>query len=227
MRVTRIHQLELTSRCNLRCRYCVHPKMPRPKVDMTWDIFHKALAKVVRCIGHGQCELNLAGIGESTMHPDFAEMVGLARTACGPTVMLAIATNGVSLTRDMVKAIAPYRPSVWVSMHRPEKAGPAIELLKEYGILNGVSADPSIAAMNWAGKTNWHVSCNTSTPCPWLSEGRVMVMADGRVTTCCLDGEGTGVIGHVSDDMSEWDLQPYDLCADCHHTVPVGMKVAV
>jgi len=28
-----IHQIEITSRCNLRCKYCVHPHMERAKVD--------------------------------------------------------------------------------------------------------------------------------------------------------------------------------------------------
>ena len=221
MKVSRIHQIEITSRCNLKCRYCVHPKMGRPKIDMSMDIFNTAVRKAKQCVEyHGQVELNLAGIGESTMHPDFIDMVGIARSMVGWDTLITITTNGVALTEDMVKGLVKYRPTIFVSMHRPEKAGPAIELLKRYNMLQGVSADPSIAAIDWAGQVEWHVSCRKDIPCPWLTNGQVMVMADGNVTTCCLDGEGDGIIGHITDDMATWEVKPYSLCKDCHHIVP-------
>lgn len=43
MKLTAIHQIEITSRCNLRCRYCVHPHMGRVKEDMEPATFAKAL----------------------------------------------------------------------------------------------------------------------------------------------------------------------------------------
>ena len=112
-------------------------------------------------------------------------------------------------------------------MHRPEKAGPAIEIAKKYGMLHGVSADPSIASMNWAGKVDWHVSCPESTPCPWLHQGMVMVTSDGFVTQCCLDGDGLGVMGHISEDLDAMIVRPYTLCDKCHHTVPAGAACKV
>lgn len=221
MKVTRIHQIELTSKCNLACKYCVHPKMPRPKEDMDWVTFEHALIKVKYCmVKYGQNELNLAGIGESTMHPAFAQMFKHARRYLGQNIKLVIATNGVSFTEEIAQEIAEYDPWVWVSLHRPEKAGQAVEIAKRYGMLKGVSADPSVAAMNWAGQTDWHVSCNTETPCPWLTNGMAMVMSDGRVTTCCLDGSGDGVIGYVTDDINDLEVQPYSLCENCHHAIP-------
>ena len=63
-----IHQIEMTSRCNLRCRYCAHPTMARVKADMDDATFAKALLWARQLPSH---ELNLAGIGESTMHPEF------------------------------------------------------------------------------------------------------------------------------------------------------------
>lgn len=218
MKIHAIHQIEITSRCNLRCRYCTHPKMKRPKEDMEVETYIKALEWVARFVKEGtQKELNLAGIGESTMHPDFIHYVEMAREIVGDDCMIALATNGVALTEEIAQALMINDVWTWVSLHRPEKAGPAVEMLKKYDVLKGVSADPSVAAIDWAGQVNWHTSAQTKgEPCQWLVFGRVMVMADGRVTQCCLDAEGRGIIGHVTDDLTEIKTGPYELCDTCH-----------
>lgn len=218
--VRAIHQIEITSRCNLRCKYCVHPHMGRKKEDMTFSTFQQAIFLAQVCYQRGdQRELNLCGIGESTMHPEFAVFVEFARLSL-PNIFIALATNGILLTEDVAAVLKKNRVATWVSLHRPEKAGRAIEIAKDYGILHGVSADPSVAAIDWAGKVDWFVSARNTTPCPWLSEGRVMVCADGAITTCCLDGEGAGIIGFVGDNLDELRVQPYSLCEGCHHSVP-------
>lgn len=222
--ITRLHQIEITSRCNLKCVYCpsrdiVAGKYPaRAAVDMTPATFERALLWVrfyVRTAG--QAELNLAGIGESTLHPDFVSFVRLAREAL-PHGRLIFATNGLLCDPAMIEAIAPYKPEVWVSLHRPEKAGIAVKRYREAGLLGGVSADPSINANDWAGQVKW-TGRGAPMPCSWLREGKVMVCADGNITTCCLDAAGVGVVGHVSDPIGSCAVQPYSLCASCHHVV--------
>jgi hypothetical protein len=216
-----IHQIEMTSQCNLRCRYCTHPKMPRPKMHMSDETYAKALNWVKFFQSkRAHPELNLAGIGESTLHPEFVRNVFLAREAVGKYVNLVLATNGLLMTDELAKAIAPAKPSVWVSLHRPERAGPAVEALKRAGILSGISADPSLAAVDWAGQVNWHVSAPKGAPCPWIKSSMVMVMSDGRVTRCCFDSTGNGVIATVDDDLSKHATSPWDLCATCHLSVP-------
>ena len=212
-----IHQIEMTSRCNLRCRYCTHPKMPRPKMDMTEETFRRALhwVKAFQSV-RPHPELNLAGIGESTLHPEFVRFTHLAREAVGPYVDLVLATNGLLMTDELAAAIAPAKPKVWVSLHRPEKAGPAVEALKRAGIYSGSSSDPSLAAVNWAGQVEWHVSAPKGKPCPWITHSMVMVMSDGRVTRCCFDSTGDGVIAHVDDDLSAYATSPFSLCTNCH-----------
>lgn len=195
--------------------------MPRLKIDMTDDIYRKALGWVKFFQSRKpHPELNLAGIGESTLHPDFVRNVFLAREAVGPRVNLVLATNGLLMTDEMAKAIAPARPSVWVSLHRPERAGPAVEALKRAGILSGISADPSLAAVDWAGQVQWHVSAPKGRPCPWIQSSMVMVMSDGRVTRCCFDSTGKGVIATVDDDLGQHATSPWDLCSTCHLSVP-------
>lgn len=219
-----IHQIEITSRCNLRCRYCVHPTMARSKMDMTVQTFERAIELARRFKAKGtQGSLNLAGIGESTMHPKFVEFVAHAREVLGDDQDLVIATNGVAVTDALAQALKPYKLRVYVSLHRPEKAGPAVEMFKRAGLIAGVSADPSVSATDWAGQIKWHVSA-ARTPCPWVRQGWGIVLSDGRITRCSFDGTGVGVLGHVDDDPSTLMTSPYSLCASCHQDVGYPIK---
>lgn len=215
MLISQIHQVELTSRCNLRCQYCVHRNMPRPKMDMTLETFERVLYLVAGF--PDQHELNLCGIGESTLHPQFCEFVARARERL-PYIDLTMATNGVGLTEEHAIQMSVSRVRAWVSLHRPEKAGIAIELLKRYGVLAGVSADPSISAVNWAGQVDWHVSA-PATRCMWKALGMAIAWSDGRLGTCSFDGQGSdGVIGTVWDDPETLFSKSYSLCSSCHQT---------
>lgn len=216
-----IHQVEMTSHCNLRCRYCPSPHLGRPKLHMSEAHFLRALHWAAHFQRQGtQGELNLAGIGESTMHPEFVRFVHLAREALGPQQVLLFATNGLLMTDDLARAIAPARPRVWVSLHRPEKAGPAVEALKRAGLLVGVSGDPSLSAINWAGQVDWFVSA-PKRECAWVKGGWAFVLADGRVSRCCLDATGEGVFAHVDDDLTKYGTAPYRLCRTCDQDVGV------
>lgn len=218
--IKQIHQIEITSQCNLACKYCVHTKMKRNKVDMDVDTYMQALAWAKHCVdNHGQWELNLCGIGESTMHPDFIEYLRLARHML-PNTVLVIASNGVKIDEEHFIAMAEYKVDYYVSAHRPEKAGLAIDLAKKYGILKGVSVDPTLSSINWAGQVDWPVSTNNNIPCPWLKHDMVMVTAEGDLVTCCLDGDGISKVGTVWDNINELNVSAYSLCKNCHHTVP-------
>jgi uncharacterized radical SAM superfamily Fe-S cluster-containing enzyme len=224
--IRHIHQIELTSRCNLACRYCPSPKLPRPKVDMDEETFKAALYWARFFVErNGPHEINLAGIGESTLHPRLVEFVALARAYMGPHQDILFASNGVTMTDDLAKQLAPYRPRIWISLHRPEKAGPAVEILKRYGLIAGVSADPSVSATNWAGQVKWHVSVERRE-CTWVKGGKVIVFADGRVSRCSYDASGIGVIATVKDDLEQFQTSPYDLCKTCDQDVGVTQEAA-
>lgn len=220
--VTAIHQVELTSRCNLRCVYCVHPIMPRPKMDMSHETFLACLHHAKIYVQRGtQREFNLCGIGESTLHPRFAEYVGMARRALGNKVDVVFATNGLEVTEELAAAIAPFKPKIGVSLHRPEKAGPAIEILKRYGLVAWIGSDAATHAVDWAGQVKWHVSVG-AIHCPWVSHGRVFVLADGRMSACCFDGDGSGVFGSIETfDETVHRTAPYKLCPTCHQTLDI------
>jgi hypothetical protein len=116
----------------------------------------------------------------------------MARKAL-PDVKLVLATNGLLMTEDIVKRIAGTGINVYVSLHRPEKAQGAIAALSKHGILTGVSCDPAIASTNWAGQMKWPVTTPAvGKDCTWVKEGKVIVMADGRVSRCSFDADGCG-----------------------------------
>jgi hypothetical protein len=196
--------------------------MERPKQDMDEATFRRCIEHVKHYMQHGnQTELNLAGIGESTMHPDFIKYLEIAREELGYELPMLIATNGVSLTEEHARAMSMLKVRAYVSAHRPEKAGLARALLIKYGAFIGDSLDPSIAPINWAGQVDW--ACDNpviGSACPWLTIGRVIAFADGRVSRCCLDSTGEGVIGHVNDEIGRWETGPWKLCEGCHHAVP-------
>lgn len=213
-----IHQIEITSRCNLRCRYCAHPNMKRDKVDMNLDTFMRSLMWAEKCVKNGtQQELNLAGIGESTMHPDFKQYVYMAREVVGDDCVLALATNGLLVDEALADWLAKYDVHTWVSLHRPEVAAEAVTLLNERGILYGVSTDPVTGAVDWAGQVDWHVSAPKGGPCFWTQDERVFVMADGSVAQCCFDAENISKVGSIWDaGLLSFETEPYSLCEKCH-----------
>lgn len=219
--LTRIHQIEISSRCNLACVYCPHPKMLREKVDMSWETFIRCLEWITHFTytkGGTQTEVSLTGIGEALLHPLFPKMLGTIRELF-PTMRLLLATNGLAVTAELAKVIASNQCEVFVSLHRPEAAGPAIELLKKYGVAVGINTSFATSALDWAGTVKHFVSA-PKTVCQYLAQGWGTVLSDGRITTCCMDSEGLGIVGHVNDQVGAAYFRPYSLCSTCHLTVP-------
>lgn len=213
-----IHQIELSSRCNLRCTYCPSYRLARPKVDIELATFSKALRWASFFESqHHHGELNLAGIGESTLHPQFIELVRLARETMGWAVRLVFATNGLLIDDALARALAPYKLDVYVSLHRPEKAQRAVQALLSAGILAGVSCDGAVNSTDWAGQVKWPVtSSQHGERCTWYREGKVIVLADGRISRCSFDASGCGVLGTVDDDLMQLHTSSYELCKTCH-----------
>ena len=224
-----IHQIEMTSRCNLRCGYCPSYRLPRPKMDMDADTFELSLrwARYFWEVNRHP-ELNMAGIGESTLHPEFVRYMHRAREVMGPEVNILLATNGLLMDDAMAQAIKPMRPSVYISLHRADKAAKAVEACKRAGILVAVSCDGALESTNWAGQVDWPVTTRAmGSECNWVSEGKLIVFADGRVSTCSFDASGAGVIATVTNDLTAFATRPYALCAKCHLKHPETVLRAI
>lgn len=233
--VESIHQIEVTSRCNLRCVYCPSPKLDKPpeeggfgreKIDMDRRVFDRALDWARHFERQGtQRELALTGIGEPLLHPEFVELLAAAREAL-PHNLITFSTNGLALAtpkgEELLERMRPYNPRIFVSTHRPEKAGLAIAKVKKAGLFaTENTAFATDGAMDWAGQLDWPVQIpDGSVTCDYLGLGWSVVLSDGRITTCCYDASGKGVVGHVDDEPGTASIQPYELCGPCHQVVP-------
>jgi MoaA/NifB/PqqE/SkfB family radical SAM enzyme len=95
-------QVEITTRCPGRCRYCPHTLLARRwrTADMAWETFTR-LWPLMRRAGR----VHLQGWGEPLLHPDFFKMAALARKA-GCAVSTTTCGIGISaaLARDIVES---------------------------------------------------------------------------------------------------------------------------
>jgi len=215
--VTRIHQIEVTTECNLRCKYCPHPNLPREKRHMDMETFARALkwCEFYDQTTGNQTELSLTGIGESLLHPHLLDFCAMARDAL-PGARLLFSTNGLLLTDHVARGLRDCGVVIDISLHRPEKAGPAIQIAKRHGILNSVNPAATTSSFDWAGFVDWPVTAK-NTVCYYLQDGWGCVLVDGRITTCCMDYDGSGVVGHVDDEIgARHALEEYRLCESCY-----------
>lgn len=217
--IVEIHQIEISSDCNLKCSYCPSPVLDtvhgREKTNMTMDTYKRSLEWVKYFDEKWtQKELWLHGLGESLLHPEFLKMAAMARKAL-PHTTLRVSTNGLLFDHAIAKELARLKILVHISLHRPEKAGFAVAIAQQYDILEYYDINPVKGAMNWAGQVNWPVLA-TREVCGWLYDGWGAILQDGRITTCCYDASGVGVVGHVNDKIGSAKIKPYILCETCH-----------
>ena len=222
MNLTNIHQIEASSVCDLKCKYCIHPIMKRKKQLMDQDTFTQAMSWVLylrSMRGGHQQEVALTGVGEPFLNPLLPDMIAYVREAC-PETDITISTNGLKITKKLVDKIAPFKPRVFVSLHDPEKANKAIKLLSARGIYAASNDSAQTgASFNWAGQVKWPVRAH-GVACWYMLHGNGVILSDGSIVRCCMDGEGLGEIAHVKDAPNDSiKMDAFKLCNACHMTV--------
>jgi len=223
--IREIHEIELSSICNLSCRYCPHPKLERPKEHMSWETFERTLEHVAYYVEKGtQGEVSLTGIGEAILHPRFIEAVFRVREVIGGR-QITLATNGVALTKPLADVLARLRVVTYVSTHRPEKAGVAWNMLKEAGAITGLNTAFVDSSIDWAGQVKWHTAAR-SHDCTYLNLGWGVVRQDGNVNACCMDAHGKHKLASVWDELGSLMTRPIGLCGSCHLKVPAALQEA-
>lgn len=222
--VREIHEIEFTSVCNLACVYCPHPQLQRPKRHMLGDTFDRVLEQLEHlCVAGTQGEVSLTGIGETTLHPEFYDWVCEIRRVIGFDRKLVMSTNGLTMTRLMAKFLRVQQMDVYVSLHRPEVAGKAIQLLREAGCRHGHNHAFVDSALDWAGQVEW-MNTAPKTVCQYLQQAWVAVREDGEINTCCMDAHSKYPLGSVFDPIGSLTTSVTDLCAGCHLVVPQHMN---
>jgi MoaA/NifB/PqqE/SkfB family radical SAM enzyme len=90
-------QVEPTTLCNLRCRFCLNSSLPRPRHSLSCDQFARVLDALP-----GLLAVNLQGCGEPTLNPELLRMASEARRR---RIWVSTVTN-LNLDEEMVGRLA-------------------------------------------------------------------------------------------------------------------------
>ena len=220
MKLTSIHQIEVTSRCNLQCKYCLQSVMTRKREDMNFETFRRSLDLCKMLWRKGaQHEVWLHGLGESLLHPEFMEYCKLARKTL-PGCQVKFSTNGLNLTKEHCETLAEIGIRLHISIHKPELLGKSPAYAHNTGILEFIGCNPVTEANDWAGQVDWKKHPQ-ETPCGWLLNGWAIILSNGDIATCCVDGNGNEIIGNINqpfEEIMKIEMKPIKLCEKCNLT---------
>ena len=223
--VREIHEIELSSICNLACVYCPHPKLQREKAHMPWETFERTLEHVAYlCKAGTQGEVSLTGLGEAILYPRFVEAMWRVRNLIGDRELI-LSTNGVDMTPELARELASARVGVYVSLHRPEVAAPAMEMLRAAHCPMGTNVGFVDSALDWAGQVDWHVSAPRAM-CGYLSRGWAVVRQNGSINACCMDAHDKYRVASVWDEPGTLVTHATGLCSSCNFYVPEELREA-
>jgi len=92
-------QIEVTSRCCLKCEMCPRSALAHqwPEIDLSWEAFQR----IVPVFGYVQ-HVHLQGWGEPLLHPRLAEMIAAAKAA---GCRVGLTTNGMGLDRETAERL--------------------------------------------------------------------------------------------------------------------------
>lgn len=223
--VETVNVIEVASVCNLSCVYCPCPKQMewRDVGLMDMGTYNKALGLVQHFERKGtQGEVCLYMFGEPMLHPRVVDMVRDLRAVLPAYKSVLLSTNGYGMTASTARALHEAGVTVIsLSDHEAPLAMRAIIELKKAGVpwryWRGAIWEPN----NYAGLVEWAPAEEVARyGCDWFIKGMVAVMSDGRVTTCCNDAGGWGVIGTVDDPPDTLEMRPFDLCRTCNQVLP-------
>lgn len=222
-----INTLELSSICNMACLYCTNRLMEqngRKREIMSDEVFKLSLTWLSRLVARGtQKEVNINGIGESTLDPSLLDRIRAIINVVGDR-QVSFCTNGITMTDDLAVALREAGlKRVDISSHNAFYARKAAQSLFKAGIAGCLATGAIASPHNWAGQLEPEYCVDKVVPlqCDPLIEGRGYVQSDGKVTPCCYDYRSLGSFGSVFDhDLLERHIKPYTLCEKCHQTIP-------
>lgn len=232
-----IKNLEVASICNLSCPYCpCSGQGTYREVGLMDDItFERSMFWLEKFVHAGtQQELNLFGIGEPSLHPRYLDMVKTCRDIMPGYLQLRLNTNGMIVTEDWIESvILAGADALDLTDHDALASMKTIQIFNRLGpryphFKFGYSRDGILQPNNWGGLIDWvPVVQHRRVVCPWLRNGQVMIMSDGRVTRCCQDAHARGILGDIwQDDLDQLDHTPFVQCSTCHEDIPPGYPVS-
>ena len=227
-----ITTIELSTRCDLACKYCINRLMEtagRKRIIMDDRVFMASIDLLSDlCLRGTQHEVNLNGNGESCLDIQLPARVRIVCDIMGARPV-SFSTNGVSMTRELAKALRDAGlKEISLSPHSPYHARTAAIYLLEAGINVTINLGPIASSHNWAGQLEPEHCVPYVRPlrCDPIIEGRGYIQAEGDITPCCYDYRGMGSFGTVfDDDIFDREPKPFDLCKTCHQVIPQDLRL--
>ena len=93
-RMPYVISIEVSGVCNLSCIMCPYPTYQGEKGLMDMDLYRKIIDQAAK---EGVHTVRFVGLGEPMLHPEFFEMVKLAKSR---NIYAALSTNGTQLTQE-------------------------------------------------------------------------------------------------------------------------------
>ncbi|MBL8609538.1 MAG: radical SAM protein [Myxococcales bacterium] len=137
--------IEITNHCNLECPICIVQN--RHNYNMTKEEFGRILDGLVAKEGNIET-INLSG-GEPTLHPDFMDLLDMAR-AKKEISRVSISTNGLRCATDYAFCEELARKKVYVSLQLDALSNPALRVLRGPGDQAGAK-EKALANLERAG----------------------------------------------------------------------------
>jgi len=222
--------VEPTNRCNLSCDFCPqsledYEARTGKRQDMPLELWKKVMGEIADLKIKS---LKLYFFGEPLLHPDIAEMIYFAKTACE---RVELTTNGMALTprlasRLIVNGLDYLRISVYPSIAHPENVVRNVGRLREMRdqiyqknpyivakVFSQSEADRirpfyenivdeiAIEGLHTIGSEFVQISQQEKDDrkaCPYPFYNLV-VKSNGDVVPCCVAWEDSLVVGNVRD----------------------------
>jgi hypothetical protein len=211
-----IYQIEVSNICSLKCTYCPHPTQERSKGMMSFETFRKCVELYQIC--ENKETLRLHNFGEALLHP---ELPAFIRYADDRGIKCSFFTNGLTMKK------VPFSRQFWQNLadHGLETvdfSSHELETEEFEKIVGGVIKlgrvfNPRTRVLGtWAGQTG-PPETPVPEPCIFERMNAVVVLWDGRISSCCLDVEGQ-VKGIQVDDLlrdKTYAFAPIRLCNTC------------
>ena len=215
-----IYQVELSSYCNMRCSYCPHPSMKRPKGFMNEEVLGKCIELLIL---RKKKLIVLHHFGEPLMHPYLKQRL---EQVANSGLEIQLSSNALLLDKMWPTLLeVRCKISVMVSVHqwvnsgedayisaindlKNRASGTNIEILEAYNIKN-----ESFVFHSWSQglSDQWDVH-----ECPFIKFNYGVILWNGDLAACCVDHEGYTVAGNIlNEDFLNYKTLPWKACATC------------
>jgi hypothetical protein len=192
-----IYQLELTSMCNLKCGYCPHKDLKRPKE-------HMRIETVERILGFPFLWNVVCGhhFGEPLLHPHILEIARLCREK---GLGFGFSTNAELLTPEFFERLLD-AGLTWmkISFHTPKGESLYETIKRRFPGFVLLASDLEVKH-DWAGLVAGAglKRGGAGGDCIFHRYDLGVVSAQGEVLSCCMDAHGKSSIGPLLDFTPE------------------------